>query len=105
MGYMPAKKNTQWIGYIALVSQADTKLLKSNPTIASGDFKTSLDGAALGNLGTLPTVTPASSVMVKITLSTSEMNGDNTSVVCIDASGAEWCDQFLNIQPSVRQID
>ena len=103
--YQPAKKNTAWIGYISLVSQASTLVMKSNPTLASGDFKVSIDGGALANLATLPTVTPASSVMVKISLSSSEMNGDNITVVCSDAAGAEWCDLVFNIQTAARQID
>lgn len=103
--YVPAKRATAWIGYIALVSQADTKLLKSNPTIAAGDFKVSKDGGALANLTTLPAVTPASSVMVKIDLSATEMTADNVTVVCIDAAGAEWCDLAFNLQTAARQID
>ena len=103
--YQPAKRATAWVGYISLVSQADTKLMKSNPTIAAGDFKVSKDGGALANLTTLPSVTPASSVMVKIDLSATEMTADNVTVVCIDAAGAEWCDLVFNLQPSARQID
>jgi hypothetical protein len=79
--------------------------MQVNPTIASGDFKVSIDGGALANLGTLPAVTPASSSMVKITLSTSEMAGANATVVCLDAAGAEWCDLTINIQTATRQID
>jgi hypothetical protein len=103
--YQPAKRATAWIGYVSLVSQADTKLMKSNPTIAAGDFKVSLDGGTLNNLATLPTVTPASGVMVKISLSAGEMTADNVTVVCIDAAGAEWCDLVFNLQPSVAQFD
>lgn len=103
--YQPPKINTQWIGYVSLVSQASTLVMQSNPTIAAGDFKVSIDGGALANLGTLPAVTPASSKMVKITLSTSEMNGANITVVCSDAAGAEWCDLVFNLQTSARQID
>lgn len=103
--YAPAKRATAWVGYISLVSQADTKLMKSNPTIAAGDFKVSKDGGALANLTTLPSVTPASSVMVKIDLSATEMTADNVTVVCSDAAGAEWCDLVFNLQPSARQID
>jgi hypothetical protein len=103
--YQPAKRATAWIGYVSLVSQADTKLMKSNPTIAAGDFKVSLDGGTLNNLATLPTVTPASGVMVKISLSAGEMTADNVTVVCIDAAGAEWCDLVFNLQPSVAQLD
>lgn len=103
--YAPAKRATAWVGYISLVSQADTKLMKSNPTIAAGDFKVSKDGGALANLTTLPSVTPASSVLVKIDLSATEMTADNVTVVCSDAAGAEWCDLVFNLQPSARQID
>ena len=103
--YQPAKRATAWVGYISLVDQSDTKKMKSNPTIASGDFKVSKDGGALANLTTLPSVAPASSVMVKIELSATEMTADNVTVVCIDAAGAEWCDFVFNLQPSARQID
>ncbi len=103
--YVPPKKNTAFIFYTALTQQADTRLLKSTPTLASGDFKVSIDGGTLNNLATLPTNTPASSVMLKVSLSSSEMNGDNITVVCIDAAGAEWCDKVINIQTSARQVE
>lgn len=103
--YIPPKKNTQFIFYVALQSQSNGNIMQSSPTIAAGDFKVSIDGGALANLATLPAVTPASSKMVKITLSTSEMNGDNITVVCSDASGAEWRDLVINIQTSAQQID
>ena len=103
--YVSPKKNSAFIFYGAVVSQANTNTMQSNPTIAAGDFKVSIDGGALANLATLPAVTPASSVMVKFSLSAAEMNGDNITVVCIDAAGAEWCDAVFNIQTSARQID
>jgi len=103
--YVPAKRATEYIFWVGLVSQANTKILQGTPTIAAGDFKVSIDGGALNNLATLPTVTPAASKMVKITLSTSEMTGDNITVVCSDAAGAEWCDLLINIQTAARQID
>jgi hypothetical protein len=103
--YVTPKKGVEFIIYIGLTSQANPNTLQASPTIAAGDFKVSIDGAALANLSTLPAVTPAASKMVKITLSTSEMNGDNITVVCSDAAGSEWCDQLINIQTSARQID
>lgn len=103
--YVPPRKNTEYIFYVALPSQAQSNTFQSNPTIASGDFKVSIDGGSLANLTTTPAVTPASSKMVKITLSTSEMNGDNITVIGSDASGAEWRDIVINIQTSARQID
>lgn len=103
--YVFAKVSTQYIFFASLVSQANTKIMQVNPTIAAGDFKVSIDGAALANLGTLPAVTPAGSSMVKFTLSTSEMAGANATVVCSDAAGAEWCDLTINIPTAARQID
>lgn len=103
--YVTPKKGVEFIFYISLVSQASTKVMQSNPTISAGDFKVSIDGGALANPATLPAVTPASSKMVKVTLSTTEMDGDNITFVASDASGAEWCDLVVNIQTSARQID
>jgi hypothetical protein len=104
MSYVPAKRATEFIFYMGLTSQA-TGLLQNNPTLAAGDFKVSIDGGALANLTTLPTVTPAAGRQIKVTLSSAEMTGDNITVQCVDAAGAEWVDQVINIQPSVRQID
>jgi len=103
--YVTPKKGVEYIFYIGLTQQADTKLLQVNPTIAAGDFKVSIDGGAFANPSTLPAVTPAGGRAVKCVLSTSEMNGDNIIFVASDAAGAEWCDQIVNIQTSARQID
>ena len=103
--YVPAKINTEFIFYASVVSQANTKIMQVNPTIAAGDFKVSTNGGALGNLTTIPAVTPASSAMIKFTLSAAEMNGDNVTVVGIDAAGSEWCDLVVNIQTAANQVD
>lgn len=94
----PIRKNRDYIFYAALVSQADTKKMQANPTIAAGDFKVSTDGGTLANMTTLPVVTPASSVLVKFTVAAAEMLGDNIEIVCIDAAGAQWCDAVFSIQ-------
>jgi hypothetical protein len=60
--YNPPKKNEDFLIRIALEDYAQPGNFKSNPTIAAGDFKVSTDGGALGNLTTLPTVSPASSI-------------------------------------------
>lgn len=91
--------------YVALVDQANTKLHKASPTISSGDWKVSIDGGTLNNLATLPTNTPASSVMVKISLSAAEMTGDVITVVGIDASGAEWASLVLVLSTVTNQFD
>lgn len=102
--YVFPKKGVQYITYISLEATAGGSLV-ATPTLAAGDFKVSIDGGALADLATLPTNTPAGSGMVKITLSTSEMNGDNITVKCVDAAGAEWLPVTINIQTSARQID
>jgi len=103
--YVTPKRATTFIFYIGLVSQADTKTFQSNATLAAGDVKVSTDGSALQNLNTLPSVDPASSKLVKITVSASEMTGDNIQIIFSDAAGAEWCDCIINIQTTARQID
>ncbi len=103
--YVTPKKNTAFILYVGLEDKANAGLFKAAPTLAAGDFKVSIDGGTLNNLTDLPTVTPTGGRMVKITLTAAEMNGDNVTVVCSDAAGAEWYDLIVNIQTTARQID
>lgn len=46
--------------------------LKTNPTIAAGDFQISIDGGAYANLNTLPAAAPAGSASVTIVVSNTE---------------------------------
>lgn len=103
--YNTPKRATAFKMYIGLVDQSNTKLLKANPTIASGDFQISKDGGAFANLATLPSANPASGRAVMIDLSASEMTADNIVIQCVDASGAEWCDQLINLQTTAAQLD
>jgi hypothetical protein len=103
--YFPPKKGAAFVMYVPLISQANTKVMQSNPTLAAGDVKVSVDGGALANLTTLPAVTPAASKLVKVDLSSAEMNGDNITIIFSDAAGAEWCDLVINLQTTARQID
>ncbi len=96
--YNPPVKNEDMVLYVMLRDTSDPDSFKANPTIASGDWKVSKDGGALTNLATLPSVEPAGSVMVKITLSSTEMNADNVTIVGIDQTATkEWADFGLNI--------
>ena len=103
--YNTPKRGVAFKMYVGLVDQSNTKLLKSNPTIASGDFQISKDGGAFANLATLPSANPASGRAVLIDLSASEMTADNVVIQCVDASGAEWCDQMINLQTTASQLD
>lgn len=96
--YNPPKKNEDFLVRVSVEDYNNPGNFKSNPTIAAGDFKVSIDGGALTNLSTLPSVSPAGSVLILITLSSSEMNGDVISVVGIDqTSPKEWADFILSI--------
>jgi hypothetical protein len=96
--YNPPVKNEDFVVYITLTDADDATSFVANPTIATGDFKISKDGGAFANLTTLPTVTPASGVAVKVSLSATEMNADNILVTAIDQTATkEWCDFSLSI--------
>lgn len=96
--YNPPVKNEDFIIRIALADMATRGSFKSNPTLATGDFKVDKDGAGLNNLGTDADVDPNSSVLVKITLSATEMNADVVTIVGIDqTSPKEWADFVLSI--------
>lgn len=69
-----------------------TQQFKSNPTLAAGDVKLSKDGGTLTNLGTLPTLSPASSTEVKVILSATESQCKIATVNFRDAAGEEWDD-------------
>lgn len=97
----PPRKGVELIIYVALEDFANPGNLKANPTIASGDWKVSKDGGALANLGTLPAVTPASSVWVKVTLSATEMDADSVAFQGIDQTAPkEWADFARDILTS-----
>jgi hypothetical protein len=104
--YVPAKRATELIFYIpGLISQANTKVFQTNPTLAAGDVKISKDGGATANLTTLPVVTPAAGASIKVTVSVTEMTADNVTITFRDAAGAEWCDLGINIPTAARQVD
>ena len=96
--YNPPKKNEDFILYVSLEDAANPGFAKVNPTLAAGDVKYSGDGGALGNLTTLPVVTPASSAAVKMTVSQSEMNVDNVWIRFSDQTvPPEWSDLIISI--------
>lgn len=89
---------------VALVSFANTKALKSDPVLATGDIKISKDGGAFANITTLPTVTQAGTPSVKIQLSATEMTADSVDIWLKDAAGDDWCELFVNIKPKEQAI-
>lgn len=96
--YVPPIKGQDFIIRFALPDINTPGSFKSDPTIAAGDFKVDKDGGGLTNLNTTPTVDPAGTVLVKLTLSATEMNADVVTVVGIDQTAAkEWADFVLCI--------
>lgn len=84
---------------LALIDTA-TGGLRANPTLATGDVKISKDHGAFANVATLPTVSPAAGVDVKVPLSATEMTvTGQVDLHFKDAAGAEWDDVFVTIQP------
>lgn len=76
---------------VVLFAQSDNQI-KTTPTIASGDFVISKANGATANLTTTPSESPASSGIVRVQLSATEMEADKLTVKWHDASGAEWHD-------------
>lgn len=97
--YNPPKKGEDYIVYVPLQDFDTPGAFQASPTIAAGDFKVSKDDGALADLATLPTVAPAGSIWVKITLSATEMDADNVKVQCIDQTATpEWGQTAFCIQ-------
>jgi hypothetical protein len=100
----PPKKNTAFDMSISLPAQAQDNTFVNSPTIAAGDFQVSKDDGAFANLTNLPTVTPAGSKIVKLSLTAAEMNADKVVILCSDAAGAEWKDVMIELRTVTRQI-
>lgn len=91
-------RGEEYIFTIPLVDNANPEDFIANPTIAAGDFQISIDDGAFSNLNTLPTVEPSGDITVKITLSTTETDGDKITVKGVDqTSTKEWQDVSIFI--------
>lgn len=96
--YNPPKKNEDFLVRIGLQSANDPRSFQSSPTIVAGDFKVDKDGGGLTNLGTTPSVSPAGTVCVLLTVSATEMNADVVTIVGVDQTNPkEWNDFMLSI--------
>lgn len=83
--------------FVALTSQADTDIFKTNPTLAAGDVTVSKDGGTANNITTLPYAFPAAGAAVIVPLSATEMDADVVIVKFTDAAGSEWQDLMVTI--------
>lgn len=96
--YNPPKRAEDFLMHICLEDAANPGTIKSNPTIAAGDFTVSKDYGAFANLTTLPDVEPNSTVGVRVQLSATEMTADGVLIVWADqTSPKEWADGWMFI--------
>ena len=98
-GGLPPIRGALYVFDTSLVSQADTRLIQANPTLAAGDVVRSIDGAVSGNMDTLPTVTPAAGRGVQVKCSVAEMTCARLRITFTDAADAQWCSQTHTIEP------
>lgn len=97
--YNPPVKGEDFLVRVFLQDFALPGSFRVNPTLAAGDFKVDIDGAGYNNFATLPTVSPASTTSVLVSLSAAEMNGDIITIAAIDqTANKEWADLGLCIQ-------
>lgn len=96
--YNPPVKNEDFIIGVGVQDTGNSTDLRVSPTISSGDWQVSKDFGSFANLTTLPTVTPAGSQQIKISLSATEMNADVVTVRGVDQTTVkEWADFLLAI--------
>lgn len=103
--FVPPKKNTSFVFYTAFVDTANQPDFKANPTIASGDFKLSIDDTSGVALTANPAVVTGATTIVRFTVTAGEMNGDNINILCVDAAGGEWDDQLITIATAANLSD
>ena len=96
MNYL-AKYGEGWTLHGYQLVDRSTGQYKVTPTLAAGDFKVEKDGGAAANLATIPAVAPAGGSSLDITFSASEMQGKHIVLRLVDAAGAEWNDDAIQI--------
>jgi hypothetical protein len=101
--YSDPKRATAYRFTISLYARSDNQI-KTTPTLAAGDVKVSKDNGATANITTLPAETPASSGILQVDLSGTEMTADLVTVIFRDAAGAEWNDVAVHIATSPVQM-
>jgi hypothetical protein len=81
---------------VALTSQTDTDIFKTDPTLAAGDIVIYQDGVLDGNIDALP-ADIGSSGIIPVVLSIAEMTADRVDVLFHDVAGSEWQDLLVTI--------
>jgi hypothetical protein len=99
--YNPPVKNEDFIFYVALRSASTGRFL-ATPTVHADDFKVKKDAGAFANLGTTPSQDNAGEYVLKVTVSSTEMNADNVVLRFRDVTDPpEWEDVVISIPTTV----
>lgn len=101
--YSAPKRGVAFRFTLSLFARSDNQI-KTAPTLAAGDVKVSKDNGATANITTLPSEAPASSGILQVDLSATEMTADLVTVIFRDAAGAEWNDVAIHLAPSPVQM-
>lgn len=92
----PPKKNQAWSADFPLDDYNNPGNFKTNPTIAAGDFKYTIDNGTLATAELTVSVSPAGSAVVSLSMTATGMNGDKITIIGQDqTSPKEWSDFFL----------
>lgn len=99
--YNPPVKNEDFVCYVGLREYASPSRLKADPTLAAGDVKVKKDTGAVANIGTLPAVDNAGERVVRVALTSTEMNCDVVTIIFHDQTDPpEWADLVVCIPTS-----
>lgn len=94
----PPTKNQDFEFDVCLEDYANPGVFRSNPTLAAGDAQISQNNGTLANLATLPSVAPASSKIVRVQLSATEMNTDKVTIILSDQTAPpEWSNLAITV--------
>lgn len=101
-GLNPPIRGNAFETYLALWDFSNPGSYKANPTLAVGDVQVSKDGANFANIdagGTnIPSLSPAASRMIKLSLTATEMTADLVVVRFVDQTNPkEWADMIVTI--------
>lgn len=92
-----ARYGVSWTLHGYQLVDRSTGQSRSSPTLATGDFKVEKDGGTAANLATLPVVAPAAGSSISITFSAGEMQCQQLILRMVDASGAQWNDDCIQV--------
>ncbi len=100
----PPKVGVAYEFPLGLIESANRPNFLASPVLEAGDFKISKDGAAFAPLTATPTVSPAGSEAVIISLTAAEMTVTKYVVIVAKDDDAIWDPVFIHIEPVTQTV-